>query len=264
MILLKGTNMKQSVPGAQSFARSIQVLQLISDAKTLPKLRDLLDQCELTRPTLYRVLASLEAEGLIEQTAAKEFKPGIRLVSLARRALAENDVRRIARPFLERLCEETGETVHLALRSGDELVYIDKIESQQFVRMTSMVGTRIPFHSSGVGKAFLAGMPTDQANQLIDRLEMEKVTKFTTTSRTELRKSVQRIRMARYVFDDQETEEGIVCYGTAIYDHTDLPVAAVSVSVPLFRHNNPGNHYILPLLSLVKSISERLGHLSAL
>ena len=254
--------MAKSVQGAQSFSRNMGVLQLIAEAGSALSRAELLRQCGLTRPTLYRIIASLEAEGMIEATGDNRYRLGGRLVSLARLALAQNDVRKIAEPLLAQLRDATGETVHLAIRSGDELVYIDKIESRQVVRMASTIGTRVPFHSSGVGKAFLSAMPGPDADQLIDRMALPALTPFTATGREVLRKTVRQVRKAGFVRDDQENEIGIVSFGAAICEGVDRPVASVSVSVPLFRLSEAAQ-YSEPLLEAVAAISRQLGFVPA-
>lgn len=246
------------VQGTQSFARSIAVLQIIADTDQTLSRSELVKICGLTRPTLYRIIASLESEGLIEATAGNCYRIGGRLVSLARTALAQNDIRKIIEPYLERLRDATGETVHLAIRSGDELVYIDKIESRAAVRMTSIIGTRIAFHSTAVGKAFLSAMPAEEANDLIHRLDVPALTKFTTTDRNTLKNVVQRTRQDGYVCDNQENEVGIVCFGAAIRQAPDHPVASISVSVPLFRLDD-AQQYIAPLMVAVAEISRQIG-----
>jgi DNA-binding IclR family transcriptional regulator len=251
--------MSSPVQGAQSFSRSIAVLQSIADAATPPSRAELLKLCDLTRPTLYRIIASLEAEGMIEVTAGNRYTLGSRLVALARTALAQNDVRRVAEPYLARLRDATGETVHLAIRSGDTLVYIDKIESREAVRMASTVGTRISFHSTGVGKAFLAAMPEAEANALIDRIDLPAITPHTTIDRAALKAIVRQAREDGFVRDDQENEVGIFCFGAPIQDGSNRPVAAVSVSVPMFRMGQE-SRYSAPLLEAVSAISRRLGH----
>jgi IclR family KDG regulon transcriptional repressor len=246
------------VKGAQSFTRSLNVLQMIADFDGAPTVTDLLVETELTRPTLYRILASLEAEGLIQRERDKSYSLGLRLVSLSRKALAENDLRKIARPLLEKLRDETGETVHLALRSGDELVYIDKIESTATVRMTSTIGTRVPFHSSGVGKAFLSALSPLEAEELIEGLEMPQITAYTNTDKDVLRAVVAQSRVQGYVFDEQENEEGIVCFGAPICAVNGAPVASVSVSIPKFRLQPDTDFYFVPLLKWTRQISALL------
>ncbi len=235
------------------------VLQLIADSATAQSRAELLKSCGLTRPTLYRVIASLESEGLIEATGDNRYRLGGRLISLARLALAQNDIRKIAEPHLTQLRDVTGETVHLAIRSGDELVYIDKIESREIVRMTSTIGTRVAFHSSGVGKAFLGALSTAEANKIIERIPLTAVTQFTTTDHSALRKKIRQVRQSGYSHDKQENETGIVCFGAAICESIDHPVASVSVSVPVFRLSADTQAYSEPLMQAVAKISEQLG-----
>lgn len=252
---------EQKVLGTQSFSRSIAILQLISE-RELPSASDLLAQCDLTRPTLYRILASLEVEGLIEQRRDKRYRLGTRLIGFAQRALGQIDVRSVARQSLEALRDATGETVHLAVRNRDEMIYVDKIESRAVVRMASSIGTRVPFHSSSVGKAFLSAMAEAEFAELLDRLRLEAVTERTTTERRALEQAVARARRLGYAYDDQENEKEIVCFGAAIRDAQGGPVAAVSVSVPLFRLSEDRDRYWQALLRLTAEVSARLGYLS--
>lgn len=250
--------MPASVQGAQSFSRSIDVLQLIADAKEPLSRAALMRKCALTRPTLYRIIASLEAEGLIEVAGDSRYRLGGRLVSLARTALAQNDVRSAATPVLSQLRDATGETVHLAVRSGNEMVYIDKIESLQAVRMASSIGTRVAMHSTAVGKAYLGAMPLRESDALIDTLELVAATKFTRTGRKAVKTAVSKARKQGFVLEEQENELGIVCFGAAICEAAGLPIASVSISIPLFRAGAAAR-YSKPLLQAVTSISRQMG-----
>ncbi|WP_282607492.1 IclR family transcriptional regulator [Pelagibius sp. Alg239-R121] len=251
--------MNNRILGTQSFSRSIAVLQLISERDS-PSVSDLLKLCDLTRPTLYRILASLEAEGLIQQTSDKRYRLGARLVGLAHKALAQMDLRSLARPSLEMLRDDTGETVHLAVRNREQMIYIDKIESREVVRMASTIGTPVPFHSSSVGKAYLSAMPHEDALALLDRLPLDAVTDQTNTDRDRLKRFMIRADELGYAYDDQENEKDIVCFGAAIRDVSGGPVAAVSVSVPLFRLRDDRRFYWRALLRHTAEISARLGY----
>ena len=251
----------KKILGTQSFSRSIAVLQLISE-RQLPAVSDLLEHCDLTRPTLYRILSSLEAEGLIQQTTGKRYRLGTRLIGFAHRALGQMDVRNVARQPLEALRDETGETVHLAVRNRDEMIYIDKIESREVVRMASTVGTRVPFHSSSVGKAYLSALPQEELTELLGRLQLDAVTERTATDRVRLEQFVVRARDLGYAYDDQENEKDIVCFGAPIRDGLGTPTAAVSVSVPLFRLRGDRSFYWRALLKYTAEISGRLGYLA--
>jgi DNA-binding IclR family transcriptional regulator len=249
----------EQIKGTQSFARSMAVLQLISEQHEAPGVSELLSLSGLTRPTLYRILSSLEVEGLVVKHRDKRYGLGARLIGLAHSALAQLDVRQVARPRLACLRDETGETVHLAIRNLDELVYVDKIESRELVRMASTVGTRVPFHSSSVGKAYLAALPKDAAENIMSRLRFSVLTAHTSPDLAALREQIERTRERGYSVDDQENEAGIMCFGAAIQDGSGLPVASVSVSVPVFRLNQDKSHYWQALVEHCAQISKQLG-----
>ncbi len=254
--------MSSSVQGAQSFARSIAVMQMIADSGRPLSRAELVERADVTRPTLYRIMASLEAEGLIEQAGHGRYRLGARLVNLARTALAQSDVRRTAEPEIERLRDLTGETVHLAVPSGDAMVYIDKIESREVVRMMSTIGTRVPLHSTSVGKAYLSALPPDEAAALIDQLDRPAVTEFTVTGAEALKAVVRRARELGFSREEQENERGIVCFGAAIRDKAGVPVAAISVSVPLFRLDE-SKDFSGAVAGAALAISNALGHAGA-
>ena len=249
-----------SVQGAQSFSRSMAVLQLVADHASGPTAIDLAAKTDLTRPTLYRILASLESEGLIQQKPDKRYVLGSRLIGLAHRALAQQDVRALAHDPLMALRDETGETVHLAVRNLDAMVYIDKFESPELVRMASTIGTQVPFHTSSVGKAYLAALPEDEAEALVERLDLAPLTARSVTDREVLLDRVRAARRLGYSSDEEENESGIVCFGAAILDSAGRPVASVSVSVPDFRLNPDRGAYWRPLRAQVAAISRNLGH----
>ncbi len=121
---------------------------------------DLCKVAKLPRATVYRIVDALRAEGLVDDVQpGNKLVLGSRLISLASRSWATFDLRTLAHAHIEALRNRTGETVHLAVPSGLEMVYIDKLESPQTVRMTSRIGTRISLHGSSVGKAYLAALP---------------------------------------------------------------------------------------------------------
>jgi len=249
------------VKGTQSFSRSIDVLQIISDQDRAIIFTDILKKSDLTRPTLYRILSSLEEEGLVHKTNSKHYKLGSRLISLAQNALAQFDIRRIAYSALSKLRDETGETVHLAIRSRDMMVYVDKFESKEIVRMTSMVGTLIPFHSSSVGKAYLSGIDQNQLNKILENLKFSPQTPQTSENLNKIYKDIELTKKNGYSFDNEENENGIICFGANIKDETSFPIASVSVSIPTFRLKKDKSTYWKPLLSKCNEISKSLGYI---
>ncbi len=257
MVRFTKISKEPKVQGAASFAKSIALLQMIAENDE-PNMAALLDISGLKRPTLHRMLKALEAENLVEVTPQKTFKVGTRLLQFAGRALEQNDISRLARGELERLCQITKETVHLAIRSGYDMVYIAKKDSPMAVRIASAVGGRVPLHASALGKSVLAHLPKKEQVHVLDQMEMNRITPFTITDRQELESQIEKIQQDKYASAHQETDIDIQCFGAPIFDKDRQPVAALSISVPIFRLNKDFSFYVKPLLETCSKITKQL------
>lgn len=247
------------VPGTAAFSKGIAVLQLVADSEN-PTKHELSQRSGLPRQTLHRLLKALEAEQLIERTDDQRYQLGPRMFQFAGRAIEQNGILRRAEPDLRRLSELTRETTHLAVRSGQQMVYLLRQDSPQAVRLATHVGGRVELHASSIGKSLLAFLPEDEREEIIDELEMPRITEYTVTSKKRLREQLAEIAQQGYSVASQESEIDVKCYGAAILDHRRMPVAGVSVSVPIFRlHPVPQKHYIEPLLETCSRISEKIG-----
>lgn len=149
--------------------------------------------------------------------------------------MGDLDLRRSARPHLERLAAETGETVHLSILSDDKALCIDKLDTSRSMRMASFVGFLDPLHCSGVGKALLAFQDEPVRQQLMTRMQFEAHTPHTITDPERLAAQVAEIRIRGYAIDDEEIEQGLRCVAAPIRDHSGAVTAAVSISGPTTR-----------------------------
>lgn len=247
----------KTVKGAAAFSKGISILQLVAEAEERPCMADLVKMSGLPRPTLHRLLKALEAERLVECTADKKYIVGSRLIQFAGRALEHSDVSRMADPELTRLRDHTNETILLAIRDGHEMVYIQKRESPQAIRLATSIGCRASLHASSIGKVVLAFLKEGHREAIIDNLELTSKTRFTTTCRDQLRQQLGQIRKHGYSVTHQESQLELQCYGCAILDRSGLPVAGMAVSVPTYRLKDDA-FYIQPLLETCRRISRRL------
>jgi DNA-binding IclR family transcriptional regulator len=181
----------------------------------------------------------------------------MRLFELGSRAVARVDVRERAEPFLRRLVVETGETAHIALLSGGEMLSVINVESRKKLRTPTTVGGRTPVHCTAVGKAVLAYLPDHELELLLARLRFERFTRRTITTRRALRAELDRVRALGYAVDNEEIEEGLRCVGAPIRDSAGRVAAAISVAGPVFRMTDER----LPELS--RSVVEAARDLSA-
>lgn len=232
-----GNPLAQSVQGTASFSKFMIVLQAIADSPGKLDIAKLTAMTGFPRATTHRIVAGLIAEGLVNQDHSGTYLLGFRLIQFASRSWESSDLRTTARPFIEALRNATSETVHLAVPSGNGMAYIDKLESPNAVRMTTRIGARVEFHSTSVGKAYLAALPEERARQIISTLELPRFTRYTFTDPAAFAEEIRTTRERGYSYDHEENELDIRCFGSMIYDRSGEPVAGVSISIPLYRYN---------------------------
>lgn len=248
------------IAGTAAFSKFMAVLQLIADQEQPLTIAQLSSRSGYPRPTVYRILAALMAEGMvIENPRTRLFELGPRLINLASKSWARSDVRSAAIDALHSLRDCTRETVHLAVPSDNGMVYIEKLESPQAVRMTSRVGTRVTLYSSSVGKAYLAALDDASGNALLRTVRMQKFTEHTITDLPSLQAEIADTRHRGYAQDREENEAQIFCVGAAILGPEGKPVACVSISIPLYRKaSDLQATYVEPLLATCAAIGRKL------
>ncbi len=224
-----------AVQGTAAFGKFGTVLQAVADAASPLDMRALVERVALPRATVYRLVAGLQKEGLLRLDLGGRLALGARLISLASRSWDTFDLRTVAAQSLQDLREKTGETVHLAVPSESEMVYIDKLESPQTVRMTSRIGTRVLLHASSVGKAYLSRLPGNELAPLLGNITFVRKTPHTIMRRKDLMAALAEARRLGYATDREETEPEILCLGAAICDGSGRPVGGISVSIPKYR-----------------------------
>jgi len=194
----------------------------------------------------------------------KNYFLGFKLVDLGNLLLNQLDLRREAEPFLRELAEKTKETVHLVILDQNEIVYIDKVETDHNpsgLRMASRVGLRNPPHSCAVGKVLLADLPEETLNHFLKKGNLIKRTENTITDPTRLREHLDLVKRQGYAIDDEENEKGIRCVAAPIRDGTGRAVAALSISGPAFKVTKRAIQDSLKkeVMETASQISQRLG-----
>ncbi|HEY0294698.1 MAG TPA: IclR family transcriptional regulator [Bordetella sp.] len=249
-----------AVAGTAAFSKFMDVLERVAEAEQPPGVAELARASGYPRPTVYRIVSALLEHGLISQRReGGAYELGPRLLSLASRSWSRFDLRVALEPELRALRDATGETVHMAVPSEGAMIYVEKIESPGPLRMVSRVGGRLSLHSSAVGKAYLAALPEQECEALLDRLPMPGFMPNTITTQPAMRAELQRVREQGYAVDNEENEAGIVCYGVVLCDSGGNPVAGVSVSTLLFRQQrDPRAAYVEPLLRLQAAAARTL------
>jgi len=215
--------------GVQSLERAAALLRALAEAGRPLSAGELAAAVGLPRPTVYRLLQTLCAEGWVAQNG-RSFVIGASVLWLAARRLEQLELRSVGRPLLAELRDRTGETVHLGVLEAGQVVYVEKLESPGPLRMASMVGRIVPAHSTALGKAMLAYLPREHVERIVERHGLVRRTPNTITDPARLFQELAAIRARGYSIDNVENEEGIRCVGAAIFDHRGRVAGAVSVS----------------------------------
>lgn len=218
-----------------TLGKTIALLDLVAMAHAPMRFTDILALCGQPRGTLHRQLTHLLSEELLELDADGRYQPGIRLLTLATRSWARNDLRTVAAPHLRRLQAQTGETVHLGVLRGAQVIYLDKVEGRQSVRMYSHIGNASPAYCTGVGKAALSVLDDERLNERLAAMTFEPFTPRTHRNAHSLLNDISEIRARGYAFDHEEHETGICCVAAPIFSPERDIFAGVSVTGPAYR-----------------------------
>ena len=221
--------------GTGTLGKAMAVLETVALADGPMRFTDVLGVSGQPRGTLHRQLSHLVQEGLLDLNGDHAYVPGLRLLKLASASWARNELRMVAAPFLEALHGETGETVHLGVLRGREIIYLDKVESRQAVRMNSQIGNASPAYCTGVGKAALSTFDGPALDAVLSGLEYHRFTPATIIGRAALLAELEAIRHTGIAFDREEHEPGIRCVAAPVFDKGRTLAAGISVTGPAYR-----------------------------
>jgi len=223
----------------QTIERASSILDILGQSPQGISIRELSAKIKLPKGTTHRLLSSLSYFGYVRQDSrTRNYLLGFKLVELGNLLLGQLDLRKEAEPFLRDLAERTKETVHMVILDRYEVVYIDKVETDQHssgLKMASRVGLRNPAHSSAVGKVLLAHFSEEELKHFIKEKGLAKRTENTVVNPAQLKEHLKSVRAQGYAVDDEENEKGIRCVAAPIYNEVGKTVAAMSISGPAFR-----------------------------
>jgi IclR family transcriptional regulator, KDG regulon repressor len=255
--------MRDRRDSVQSLERAFDLLEALSGGGELG-VTELANRTGLVPSTAHRLLHTLAKRGYVSQSSESgRYLLGYKVVEVASGLERRLERLRVAaRPHLERIQRATGETVNLVVLDADRVVYVDQVEGSRSVRMFTTVGTSVPAHTTGAGKAMMAAGPPEAASALYGGREpLERLTAHTLVTLETLEDDFVRIRRRGYAVDNEEHEEGVGCVATAVFDHGGRPCAAISVSGPSARilHDNTAALGAL-LVEHAASVSAALGY----
>jgi DNA-binding IclR family transcriptional regulator len=246
-----------------SIIRASNILRCLSGEKTHFKISEIAHQLQLDRSTTYRILLSLEKCGFVEKDKKTgEYSLGVATFETGNTYLRRMDFIQISKPIMADLALEVQETVHLAVLSDTEIVYVDKVDSPRTLGVMSKIGQRAPVYCTALGKVLLAHQPNDELSRIVQQIKLKLFTRNTISSKRKLVEELRKIRKQGYSLDQKEYEQDVECIGAPIRNHLGNTIAAISISGPQRKINTPQEkQFIGHVVKAAASVSSKMGYM---
>lgn len=219
-----------------SVNRAVSILQVLA-RHGASSVTQIAGELSVHKSTIFRLLYTLEARGLVEQNSARgSYQLAYGVVQLAAGATRKLDLSKVGRGVCEVLAEEVGESVEIAVRDKYCVLTVDQVIGSAAMTTIHWVGRRAPLHATSAGKVFLAYMSEEDRDDCLQQ-SLERFTDNTIASPARLRDQLDSVRERGYGFTLEELEIGLAAIAAPIRDLDDQVVAALSVSGPTFRLN---------------------------
>jgi IclR family transcriptional regulator, KDG regulon repressor len=223
---------------------------------------ELSKRLKLHKNNVFRLLATLESRGYIEQNKVTEnYRLGLKTLELGQTFIKQMGLLRQSKPVLEALVEECNETTYVAILKDFHIIYLDVVETTMTVRVVPRVGSRLPAYCTAAGKVQIAYMSDEELDQYMPTRELEKFTDKTISDRDMLKKQLKVIAEQGYAIDNEELDIGVKCVSAPIRDYTRRIIGAVSISGPSMRFSDDRiKNELIPLaMRASEEISTKLG-----
>lgn len=243
-----------------SVDRAISILQVLARHGSA-RVTDLAAELGVHKSTISRLLATLEARGLVEQNTARgSYLLSGGVVQLAAGATRRHDLSVLARPECADLAEAVGETSTVTIRDGAAVLSIEQVIGSQVVTSVNWIGRRSPLHATSSGKLFLANMPSAERDELLSG-ELTAYTEHTRTDRARLERDFAAIREQDHSVACEEQEVGLTAVSAPVRNLEGQVIAAITISGPSFRLTCERLTSVIPLVQAAAGrVSERSGY----
>ncbi len=250
-------------PGIQSGEKTLSVLEYLVLKQAPVRLLDIAKDLKMTNTTATRYLNTLMDKGYIQQNPATlKYSATFKIVALANHVSNHKDLKMIARPYLERLTREFGESTNIAVEENMSSVYIDVIrDTNSSLMAIQYVGNAAPMHCTGNGKLLLLNYSDEELEQFILKKGLPQFTENTYVTKESLKQELERIRRRGYAYDEEERELGIRCLAFPVFDAQGRIIAGMSVTGPKGRMTDERlNERLDVFREIALEVSKKLGY----
>ena len=245
----------------QTIQKASEVLALFDRDHTEWGVREVAEKLNTAKSSAHDLMSSLAQVGFLQKTDDGRYRLGWRLVTMSETLLTTTELRKASRPLLEELAAQYQETIHLAVLDDTQVVYMDKLEGRQAVRVElTSLGARLYAHCSALGKVLLAYSSEENVKRIIQTAGLPRFTPNTITDEEELQQALSKIRKQGYAYDLEEILPDLCCVGAPIHNYTDAVIAAISMSIPAYRFRRSQTEFRDAIVLTAKMISKQLGY----
>jgi IclR family acetate operon transcriptional repressor len=246
------------LPDLESSSKETPILRLLALLEIIARkdapftLQNLVQDTQWPKPSLHRMLAQLEASGLLQRDLkGRHYSTGQRLTQLAENVLLNSTTRAARHRVLRLLVDQAGESCNLTSFSAGEVLYLDRVETAAPLRFYLHSGSRVPAHCSATGKLFLSQMSPSQRQKLWDAGPLERFTERTLVDVHQLEEEITKVRVQGFAIDDEEFLPGLLCIGVLVpsLDSKDNKTnMGIALQAPKVRFSLERAMQCLPLL----------------
>jgi IclR family transcriptional regulator, KDG regulon repressor len=214
--------------------KALKVLDCFTIEDHFLRLTDIAGKLKINKSTAHRILSDLVEEKFLEfDLETKRYKLGTKFLTYASIILSHLDIVQIAKPIMKNLVLKTKQTVNIAILDDCNVVYIAKEEPPASLRLSSSVGSRVPAYCTALGKVLLAYYNEEERKKIIDKLNLEKFTASTISSKNELQKELEKVKNSGFAIDHEEFLPGLMCVAFPIFNHENQVISSISIAGPV-------------------------------
>jgi IclR family acetate operon transcriptional repressor len=245
----------------QSLTRGLSILEALSNAEAGLTLTDLAHRVLLPASTTHRLLSTLEKMRYVYQAGDLGlWYIGLQAFVVGSTFLANRDFVAQSHGYMRRLMEQSGETANLAILDGTEAVFISQVQCHEMMRTLVKLGSRVPLHASGVGKAIFASLPDEQIDAILKVIGLPRITENTIVVPETMWAALRVIRQRGYSFDDEEHARATRCVAATVYDEHAEPLGAISLAGPSSRLSDERIRQLGPIVAhTAEELTQKLG-----
>ena len=241
--------------------RALIILKHLSRSEDGLGIRELSRGLGFSPAGVQKIMNSLfEQDFVIQNEETKRYALGPAVLQMGLAMLARLEVRQIARPRLEALAQDTGETAFLGIYDSDEVFYIDKVLPATEIRMDAPLGVSRPYNCTAVGKVILAHLPGEEFERLAATKSFIQLTPHSITDQTELITALETVRQNGYALDQEEFRLGACCVAAPVFNHDGQIIAAITAAGPAERIQARLDFIVEQVRTKSQEISARMGY----